>query len=142
RDVASSGNYSNARAGGLVGHLESGTVKNCSATGSGGIFTWAKRATDRADIHAFSGGIVGYMTGGTVTGCTREDGVKVESKSEVDGKNCASRAASGGIIGVRDGGTYSNCQSTTTNLKASWDNGNYSKDYSWKNTGAIVGRGG
>ena len=142
RDVASSGNYSNARAGGLVGHLESGTVKNCSATGSGGIFTWAKKATDRADIHAFSGGIVGYMTGGTVTGCTREDGVKVESKSEVDSKNSASRAASGGIIGVRDGGTYSNCQSTTTNLKASWDNGSYSKDYSWKNTGAIVGRGG
>ena len=141
RDVASSGNYSNAFAGGLVGFMSGGTVKNCSATGSGGIYTWAKKATESADTQAFSGGIVGYMTGGTVTGCTRDDGIKVESKSEVDGKNCASRAASGGIIGKRDGGSYSNCVSTINNLKASWDNGKYSSNYSWKVTGAIVASG-
>ena len=143
REVAASGNYSNARAGGLVGHMESGTITNCSATGDGGVYTWAKRAKDRADCHAFSGGIVGYMTGGTVTGCSRGDSVKVSSTSEVDGKNSATRAASGGIIGVRDGGTYSNCTSSKNNLIVSWkDTGSYSKDYSWKVTGAIVGRGG
>ena len=55
----------------------------------------------------------------------------------------ATRAASGGIIGVRDGGTYSNCTSSKNNLLVSWkDTGSYSKDYSWKVTGAIVGRGG
>jgi uncharacterized repeat protein (TIGR02543 family) len=143
RDVSASGSYSNARAGGLVGHMESGTIKNCSATGTGGVYTWAKFGTDRADIHAFSGGIVGYMTGGTVTGCSRGDSVKVSSASEVNGKNSATRCASGGIIGVRDGGTYSNCTSTKNNLIVSWkDTGSYSKDYSWKVTGEIVGRGG
>jgi hypothetical protein len=143
RDVSDSGSYSNARAGGLVGHMESGTIKNCSVIGTGGVYTWAKFGTNRADIHAFSGGIVGYMTGGTVTGCSREDGIKISSTSEVDGKNCATRSASGGIIGVRDGGTYSGCTSTKNNLVVSWkDTGSYSKDYSWKDTGAIVGRGG
>ena len=142
RDVEASGNYSNAFAGSVVGFMSGGTVKNCSASGSGGVYTWAKKATNKADVQAFSGGIVGYMTGGDVTGCSRTDGVKVESKSEVDGKNCASRAVSGGIIGMRDGGTYSSCTSSVNNLKASWDNGSYSSGYSYKVTGAIVGRGG
>ena len=142
RNVAASGNYVNARAGGLVGQMTSGTINNCSVSGTGGVYTWAKYATERADVQAFSGGIVGYMTGGTVSSCSRGDGVKISSQSEVGGKNCASRAASGGIIGVRDGGTYTGCSSSANNLIASWDNGSYSMDYSWKRTGAMVGSGG
>ena len=142
RDVEASGNYVNSRAGAIVGYMSSGTISNCVVDGTGSVYSIAKKATSKADAQAFGGGVVGYMVGGTVTGCSRGDGILVSSQSEVDGKNSASRAVAGGIIGVKDGGSYSGCTSSSNNLKALWDNGSYSKDYSYKQTGAIVGRGG
>ena len=71
RDISSSGQYVNAFAGGLVGFMSGGTIKNCSITGSSSIYAIGKYASGSADAQAFAGGIVGYMTGGTVTGCSR-----------------------------------------------------------------------
>lgn len=145
REVSASGAYVNTRAGGFVGHMSSGKIENCSIGGTSSIWSKAGRATSSADAHCFAGGIVGYLTGGTITGCSRADTVSVTSRSRVDGKNCASRSAAGGIVGVRDAGTVSSCTSTATNVSGTWDHDSgakYSANYSWKNTGAIVGRGG
>ena len=145
REVSASGAYVNTRAGGFVGHMSSGKIENCSIGGTSSIWSKAGRATSSADAQCFAGGIVGYLTGGTITGCSRADTVSVTSRSRVDGKNSASRSAAGGIVGVRDAGTVSSCTSTVTNVSGTWDHdsgANYSANYSWKQSGAIVGRGG
>jgi uncharacterized repeat protein (TIGR02543 family) len=145
REVSASGAYVNTRAGGFVGHMSSGKIENCSIGGTSSIWSKAGRATSSADAQCFAGGIVGYLTSGTITGCSRADTVSVTSRSRVDGKNSASRSAAGGIVGVRDTGTVSSCTSTVTNVSGTWDHASgadYSSNYSWKQSGAIVGRGG
>ena len=143
REVSSSGSYVNTHAGGLVGSMTGGTIENCSISGDSSVWGKASKATSSADAQCFVGGIVGYMQGGEVNNCSREAPVAVTSCSGVNGKNSASRSAAGGIVGLRDGGTVRFCTSSGTNVSGEWDNGsNYSKSYSWKYSGEVVGNGG
>lgn len=142
REVSSSGSYVNTFVGGLVGSMTGGKIENCSINGNSSVWGKAGKATSKADAQCYAGGIVGYMQGGEVVGCAREATVEVSSRSRVDGKNSASRSAAGGIVGVRDGGTIRSCTSSSSNVSGVWDNaGSYSKDYSWKYSGDIVGKG-
>ena len=140
RDAVSSGDYINSFAGAVAGFMSSGTIKNCSVSGSGSIWATAKKATKSADAQAYAGGVIGYMSGGTVSNCSRTDGVSVTSKSEVNSKTSASRSGAGGIIGVRGGGTYTGCTSTKNSVNAKSDNGSTANS-SWNRSGAIVGSG-
>ena len=142
REVSASGSYVNTFIGGLVGRMVSGTVKDCSIAGITTVWGKAGKATSSADAQCFAGGMVGYLSGGVVSGCRRSDSVSVSSRSRVDGRNSASRSVSGGIVGLKDGGTVTSCTSTVINVSGEWDNaGKYSSDYSYKLSGAIIGRG-
>jgi hypothetical protein len=141
RDVVTSGDYVNTHTGGLVGAMMAGTIRNCSMTGTGSVYSISKFATKSADAQAFAGGIVGTMAAGNITGCTRGDGIKVTAHSEVDSSKSAYRSAAGGIIGNRGGGSYSNLTSTANNLFATYDRGSYANS-SWARKGQYIGNGG
>lgn len=78
--------YSNWKAG-IVGHLISGTINDC---------------TSRISVGGYGrlafGGIVGEMTSGTVDNCRNEGDITYTTSGNI-----------GGIVGVMTGGTVSNC---------------------------------
>ena len=81
--------------GGIVGEMDGGTIKNCKVSG-----TIRTRDT--------SGGIVGYMSGGNIEGCTVASGSSVATSGGYS-------SSAGGIVGYINGynykGTVKNCTS-------------------------------
>ena len=81
--------------GGIVGEMDGGTIKNCKVSGT-------IRTGDT------SGGIVGYMSGGNIEGCTVASGSSVATSGGYS-------SSAGGIVGYINGynykGTVKNCTS-------------------------------
>ena len=89
-------------------------------------------------------GILGRLDGGTVTGCTRADAVVVYSYAEQDtGRNSSSavRSAAGGIVGCGSSSSVTGCTSSSSNLEAAWTVGSKTASSSYRQTGAVIGRG-
>lgn len=111
-------NFYDGAAGGVVAHLDGGTVRNCESTvtvtggyhfggicgrlSSGIIEDCINRGTIIRDLDStdvvYYGGIVGYMTGGTVRGCINQGADIVGTHAEI-----------GGIAGQVAEGTVENC---------------------------------
>ena len=81
--------------GGIVGEMDGGTIKNCKVSGT-------IRTGDT------SGGIVGYMSGGNIEGCTVASGSSVATSG---GYSSSAGGIVGYINGYNDKGTVKNCTS-------------------------------
>jgi hypothetical protein len=108
--VEKSGASNWSMAGGLAGYNFTGTITNCTATGSVSV------SSNGWDIGA--GGLVGLNRGGTIRGCKD---VNVAVHVEVIGAvgDTPSEVAAGGFIGSNDGaGTITNCSAISANISS------------------------
>jgi ankyrin repeat protein len=89
-------NVSGGSTGGLIGHMRSTDVIDCSVNG---------RVKQRGGIWVGVGGLVGYNRGGTVANCVASVDVTVNNENVSNGD-----ASVGGLLG-RNKGRVSNCTS-------------------------------
>ncbi|MDR0764939.1 MAG: hypothetical protein LBE65_05030, partial [Synergistaceae bacterium] len=108
--VNNSGNNTHSWVGGLAGYNFTGTITNCTATGS--------VSTSANAYSAYAGGLVGINRGGTIVDC-RDVNVIVHAAftGAIPSGVCA-----GGFVGKNDGaGTITNCSAIGADISTSAD---------------------